>query len=77
MKRLVNMKKSKCEYHNGISIKPDGRSELDPCIYDVVEVHKNVDVEVSRCRKCGHIEVNWIRRDDTIDDVFDNIDWGG
>lgn len=67
----------KCDYPNGISIKPDGRSELDPCVYDVVETHKNVDVEVLRCKNCGHIEVEWIRRDDTIDDVFDKLDWNG
>lgn len=70
------MKKHKCAFPNGIAIKPDGRSELDPCIYDVVERHRNVDVEVLRCKECGHIEVSWIRRDDTEDDVFDMVDSG-
>lgn len=72
----MQMKKHKCTYPPGMSIKPDGKSELDPCLYDLVEVHRNVDVEVLKCRECGHVEVQWIRRDDTEDDVFDRVDDG-
>lgn len=66
--------KRKCEFPNGMFIKPDGRNELDPCLYDIVEVHRNVDVNILRCRECGHVEVEWIRRPDTTDDVFDRLD---
>ncbi|MBR1620132.1 hypothetical protein IJ674_09600 [bacterium] len=47
----------KCSFPDGITIKPDGINELDPCIYEEVEVHHNVTVRVLKCRKCGHIEL--------------------
>lgn len=33
--------------------------ELDPCVYDVIETHENVTVEVLKCCNCGHIELSW------------------
>lgn len=62
----------KCSFPPGISIRPDGRSELDPCIYETIEAYRNVDVQVLRCKNCGHIEIEWFRRDDT-EDVFDKV----
>lgn len=56
---------SKCEHPGGIIIKPDGVNELDPCIYEDVEKYKNVTVIVSRCIYCGHIEISWVRQEDT------------
>lgn len=58
--------KIKCEFENGIVIKPDGENELDPCVYEEVERYKNVTVSILRCRNCGHIELNWFRQPDTI-----------
>ena len=55
----------KCSFPEGITIKPDGINELDPCIYKTIERHKNVTVEVNKCIKCGHIEISWYRQDDT------------
>ena len=55
----------------GIAFYPDGRHELDPCSYVLREVHKNVDVHVLQCQKCGHYEVEWFRNEDT-EDVFDD-----
>lgn len=37
----------------------DGNNELDPCLYDVVETHKGVTVEILKCCNCGHVEVSW------------------
>lgn len=31
----------------------------DNCFYEVVEIHKNVTVEVCRCKKCGNIDISW------------------
>lgn len=62
----------KCEFPDGFSIRPDGINELDPCDYEEIEIHKNVDVHILRCTRCGHIEIEWIRRDDTIDEVCDS-----
>ena len=50
-----------------ITIKPDGRNELDPCLYQEIETYENVTVHILRCVRCGHIEVEWERQDNTID----------
>lgn len=54
-------KKEKCTYPPGLSIKPDGIHELDPCVYQTVEVIHNADVRILKCKNCGHIEVEWSR----------------
>ena len=56
---------SKCQFPDGMVIKPDGVNELDPCEYEVVEAYRNVTIEVLRCRKCGHTEISWYRQEDT------------
>lgn len=58
---------SKCEFPKGITIKPDGVNELDPCVYKAQEVYSNVIVEVCRCIKCGHIEIMWHKTEDTVE----------
>lgn len=55
----------KCEFPNGIIIRPDGVNELDPCLYEEIERYVNVTVSVLRCKKCGHIEIEWTRQPDT------------
>lgn len=55
----------KCSFGEGIIIKPDGVNELDACIYEDIEKYSNVTVIVSRCKRCGHIEISWIRQDNT------------
>ena len=55
------MEKCSCD---GITIKPDGVHELDPCLYELIEEHKNVTVEVLRCVRCGHIEITWHKGDE-------------
>ena len=49
----------KCNFPNGMKIKPDGTHELDPCTYEEVERHENVTVAVLKCKKCGHVELEW------------------
>ena len=56
---------SKCKWPDWMSIKPDGVNELDPCLYETIEVFHNVTVEVCRCKKCGHVEFSWYRQDNT------------
>lgn len=53
----------KCTHPAGVTIRPDGTHELDPCTYEDIEIHEGVTVIVSRCTKCGHIQISW-RRDD-------------
>lgn len=61
LQELQFLKNQKCQPPDGVSIKPDGVNELDPCLYDEVETHQNVTVHVLRCRRCGHIEIEWER----------------
>lgn len=65
-KIIEEQRKHKCNF-GGICIKPDGVNELDPCIYETLETHRNVTVEVIRCKNCGHIEVLWHRQENTED----------
>lgn len=57
---------NKCTHPNGVAVYPDGVNELDPCRYDEIERYKNVTVNVLRCPKCGHTEIEWERQEDTI-----------
>lgn len=56
----------KCHFGD-MSIRPDGVNELDPCVYETVEVYQNVTVSVLRCKHCGHTEIEWFRQDNTIE----------
>lgn len=55
----------KCEFTNGITIKPDGVHELDPCIYQEIEKYANVTISIRKCKNCGNIDIVWYRQDDT------------
>lgn len=57
-------KPCKCGNPN-VVIKPDGINELDPCFYKVEETYRNVSVEISRCMKCGRINISWFRQSNT------------
>ena len=61
------MPEHKCTFGDGITVKPDSKSELDQCLYQEIEAYKNVTVHALRCVRCGHIEVEWERQDNTID----------
>ena len=62
----------KCEFPNGMVIKPDGVNELDPCVYEEIERYANVTVSIRRCKNCGNVEVVWFRQDDTVELPLDN-----
>lgn len=66
----------KCGEGSAVTFKPDGVNPLDPCRYELKEVHTNCIVEVSRCRKCGHIDISWRRTDETVDQYFDYVEEG-
>lgn len=61
------MQKPKCKHPDGIIFKPDGVNELDPCIYRDIQKVRNVTVTVSRCIRCGHIDISWQRQEDSED----------
>ena len=55
------MKEPCCSFGEGVEVRPNGIDQLDPCLYKVIEVHKNVTGEVLRCKRCGKIELSWYR----------------
>ena len=55
---------SKCQFPEGMKIKPDGVNELDPCVYEDIEIHTNCTVIISKCTKCGNLEISWIKNED-------------
>ena len=63
----------RCTWGDGITVKPDGIHELDPCEYEVVEAYRNVTVEVLRCKNCGHVEISWIRQENTEEGDVDGL----
>lgn len=64
----------KCHYPEGMSIKPDGVHELDPCVYRLKEIHRNVTLEVLQCENCGSIKMFWRRQEDTEDVILEPLD---
>ena len=63
---IANQRQHRCSFGD-VSIRPDGINELDPCLYETLETHRNVTVEVLRCKVCGRIEVLWKRQENTED----------
>lgn len=55
----------KCCWPEEITVKPDGINELDPCVYEDIEIYTNVTVIVSKCKNCGNIDIRWMRQEDT------------
>lgn len=63
----------RCRFPQGITIKPDGVNQLDPCTYKVKEIHTNVTVTVSQCEKCGHVDISWERQEETEDIIYEKL----
>ena len=60
----------KCGF-DGIEVRPDGVNVLDPCLYEDMAMYKNVTVIVSKCKRCSHIELSWLRQEDTEEISFE------
>lgn len=65
---------SKCQLPDGITIKPDGVNELDPCAYTLMEEHRNATVRVYQCPKCGSVDISWVKQDDTESTIFEELE---
>lgn len=55
-------KKPKCKFPEGVTIKPDGVHDMEPCDYMLAEKYANVTVEVLECKHCGDVKVGWYRQ---------------
>ena len=64
-----------CEKCKGALIAPNG-AEIDPCVYEDIEIHRNVNVVVSKCKVCGHIEISWERTPYTMDEYLTDEEYG-
>ena len=56
----------KCQFPSGATIRLGDRV-LDPCQYVLSEIHKNVTVEIIKCKVCGDVSVGWRRQENTED----------
>ena len=56
---------TKCSFPGGIAIKPDGIHEIDPCVYEDIELYANATVKIAKCKRCGNIDISWEKQDDT------------
>ena len=63
----------KCQFPDGVNVKPDGINSLDPCLYKRIEIHRNVNVFIDQCVKCGHVEITWEATDETESLVYDDL----
>ena len=54
----------KCQYPKGMQMNVNG-IPIDPCVYEDCEIYQNVTVIVSKCKKCGHTEIQWKQQDNT------------
>lgn len=55
----------RCRHPDGVTIKPNGRDELDACLYKDIEIYTNCTVIVSRCKRCGNLDFRWMRTEET------------
>lgn len=67
----------KCRLPEGVTIKPDGIHELDPCIYVPISEYRNVTIRICRCEKCGHVDISWMRQEDTVEMSLEEDDIDG
>ena len=37
-------------------------------VYETIEIHRNVTVEILRCKNCGNTEILWFRQENTEDE---------
>lgn len=54
----------RCRHPEGVTVKIGGH-EVDPCFYEEAEKYENVTVTVLKCKRCGHIEIEWEPQEDT------------
>ena len=55
------MEEKKCKFNSDIETLRIGDFEVDPCEYEEIETIYNCVVRILRCKRCGHIEIEWER----------------
>lgn len=64
----------KCKFPDGVTMSFGGCGlEVDPCHYELKEVHRNVTVEVWQCPECGTIDISWKKQDNTESETLGYI----
>ena len=64
----------KCMFPGGVTVKPDGVHEVDPCVYNLMEEHRNVTVKIWQCPFCKSIDISWERQDDTESEIHRDLE---
>lgn len=64
----------KCKFPGGVTIKVDDVYEVDPCVYNLMEEHRNVTVRVYQCPFCKSIDISWERQDDTESEIYRDLE---
>lgn len=54
----------KCQHPDNATVELAG-IEVDPCLYEEIEKYESVTVVVLKCKRCGHIEIEWYPQEDT------------
>lgn len=60
----MEQKSQRCTHGDGVTMMLNGH-EVDPCLYEEIEKWENVTVTVLRCKRCGHIELEWTPQENT------------
>lgn len=54
----------KCKWPDGIKLEIKGH-EVDPCQYEEIEKWTNCIVTISRCKRCGNIDISWQKTEES------------
>lgn len=51
----------RCKFPGAMAIRlgAEDWADADPCLYQEVETIEHCTVHVLRCKRCGHIEIEW------------------
>lgn len=63
-------RKHKCKFSEEATVTLGGIYELDPCMYDLKEEHRNVTVRVYQCPICKTVDISWERQENTETTIY-------
>ena len=61
-----------CSHGDGVTVQLNG-VPVDACVYEEIQTFRHVTVHVFRCVRCGHIDIEWERQEDTEEITYDCV----
>lgn len=55
---------NKCHYPPNVSVFI-GEHEVDPCVYEDIQIITNATVIISKCSRCGELSISWRKTKNT------------